>query len=66
MAAKVFDSLVLERHTQRLRELSRSSQLLGTVGDDGKLTFTASDKWLWSSNALGCLNLERPDSAGAG
>lgn len=48
--SEVFDSLVLSGMPKG-SELYKGSQLLGTVGDDGKLTFTASDK-LWSSNAL--------------
>ncbi|EKP0280430.1 type I secretion C-terminal target domain-containing protein [Aeromonas bestiarum] len=48
--SEVLDSLVLSGMPKG-SELYKGSQLLGTVGDDGKLTFTASDK-LWSSNAL--------------
>ncbi|ULH01850.1 retention module-containing protein [Aeromonas caviae] len=48
--SEVFDSLVLSGMPKG-SELYKGSQLLGTVGEDGKLTFTASDK-LWSSNAL--------------
>ncbi|MFM4831007.1 type I secretion C-terminal target domain-containing protein [Aeromonas rivipollensis] len=48
--SEVFDSLVLSGMPKG-SELYKGRQLLGTVGDDGKLTFTASDK-LWSSNAL--------------
>ncbi|WP_323909885.1 retention module-containing protein [Aeromonas caviae] len=48
--SEVFDSLVLSGMPKG-SELYKGSQLLGTVGDDGKLIFTASDK-LWSSNAL--------------
>ncbi|AUU24421.1 RTX toxin [Aeromonas caviae] len=48
--SEVFDSLVLSGMPKG-SELYKGSQLLGTVGDDGKLTFTASNK-LWSSNAL--------------
>ena len=48
--SEVLDSLVLSGMPKG-SELYKGSQLLGTVGDNGKLTFTASDK-LWSSNAL--------------
>ncbi|WP_430480914.1 VCBS domain-containing protein [Aeromonas caviae] len=48
--SEVLDSLVLSGMPKG-SELYKGSQLLGTVGEDGKLTFTASDK-LWSSNAL--------------
>uniref|UniRef100_UPI003D25E450 type I secretion C-terminal target domain-containing protein n=1 Tax=Aeromonas salmonicida TaxID=645 RepID=UPI003D25E450 len=48
--SEVLDSLVLSGMPKGA-QLYNGNQLLGTVGDDGKLTLTASDK-LWSSNAL--------------
>ncbi|WP_429169218.1 VCBS domain-containing protein, partial [Aeromonas rivipollensis] len=48
--SEVLDSLVLSGMPKG-SELYKGDKLLGTVGDDGKLTFTAADK-LWSGNAL--------------